>query len=89
MARPRPGKIIRNAAKCHGCGVTVESRHRHDFQECKCGNIFVDGGLSYLRRGGMNTASVEDLSVVEEQGPSIEDEMNDDWTTSDLFEEAS
>lgn len=75
------GRIIRNAAKCHGCGVTVESKHRHDYQACTCGAIFVDGGLDYLRRGSWGPAEswVEDLSVVEHDGPTIEGQ-NDKYT---------
>ena len=33
------------------CGDIIESVHRHDFVECSCGSIFVDGGHDYLRRG--------------------------------------
>ena len=79
-------KVIRNAAKCLGCGVTVESRHRHDFRTCDCGNLSVDGGHAYLRTVVTRPELMEDMSIVEEEGPSIE-EQNDDWTTSDLFEE--
>lgn len=50
--------IIRNAAKCLHCGVTVESKSRHDFVGCECmksgddqHGVFVDGGLSYMRHG--------------------------------------
>lgn len=45
-------QIVKNAAECARCGDVIESKHRHDFVSCKCGAIFVDGGLSYLRRGG-------------------------------------
>lgn len=45
-------KIIQNAAKCAKCGDEVWSAHRHDYRECKCGAIAVDGGLDYLRRVG-------------------------------------
>lgn len=78
------GRIIRNAAKCLGCGVTVESTHRHDFVECDCGAIFVDGGKDYLRRGCKSDAQVEDLSIVEEDGPAI-DGGNDEFTTALLM----
>ena len=43
--------ILHNRAKCLSCGDIIESKHRHDFVWCKCGRIFVDGGLAYLRRG--------------------------------------
>ncbi|MBR1603549.1 MAG: DUF1653 domain-containing protein [Synergistaceae bacterium] len=42
--------IITNKAKCNICGDIIESRHRHDFKTCSCGNVSVDGGLDYLRR---------------------------------------
>lgn len=45
-------KVKRNAAKCLKCDDEIESKYTHDFCMCKCGAIFVDGGLSYLRRGG-------------------------------------
>jgi len=41
----------KNKVKCLFCGDIIESKFRHDFQECKCGKIFVDGGNSYQRIG--------------------------------------
>lgn len=57
-------KIERNAFKCKKCGMIVESKSRHDFQTCKCGN-FTDGGLDYVHRGG-NLEDMEDLTEEEE-----------------------
>ena len=54
-------KIKVNKARCKKCGDTIESKTRHDFQSCKCGAIFVDGGLDYCRRGG-NPEDFEELS---------------------------
>lgn len=51
-----------NAAKCHACNTVVVSRHRHDFAACKCGNVFVDGGYDYSRRGVRDPEDYEDLS---------------------------
>lgn len=36
--------------RCTLCGEVLESKHRHDFQACKCGT-FVDGGSDYMRLG--------------------------------------
>ena len=36
--------IIRNAIRCNICGDEIESKHRHDFVTCKCGDCSVDGG---------------------------------------------
>ncbi len=45
-------KLTRNRAQCAICKNIIESSYRHDFVSCECGSIFVDGGLSYIRRGG-------------------------------------
>jgi hypothetical protein len=44
--------IVQNAATCLSCGDYIFSRHRHDFVQCTCGSIAVDGGQEYLRRVG-------------------------------------
>ena len=66
QARP---KILRNAAKCNHCGVTIESTHVHDFVSCDCKDedksVFVDGGLDYFRIGCGVNADYESLSEVE------------------------
>lgn len=50
-----------NKAKCLKCLDIIESKHVHDFVQCSCGSIFVDGGLEYIRRGG-DCKFIEDLS---------------------------
>ncbi len=58
-------KIISNKARCIHCGDIIESKFTHDFNECSCRTIFVDGGKEYLRRGFKNSPSdFEDLSEV-------------------------
>ena len=52
-------KSIKNAFKCLKCNDVVESKHKHDFKWCKCGIVFVDGGLTYRRIGG-------DLSMIKD-----------------------
>lgn len=44
--------IVQNAVSCNSCGDMIISKHRHDFVECSCGAIAVDGGQEYLRRIG-------------------------------------
>lgn len=63
---PPQKRLVRNSALCHACGDEIESKHRHDFVSCTCGNIFVDGGLDYIRRGFMPGAPFEDTSAYEE-----------------------
>jgi len=38
--------------RCLKCKDVVESKSVHDFQGCKCGAIFIDGGNEYTRIGG-------------------------------------
>jgi hypothetical protein len=44
------GDIFENAATCGECGEYVRSNHRHDYRECSCGNVAVDGGSWYAKR---------------------------------------
>lgn len=43
-------QLTRNAARCHRCGTTIESKWGHHFVTCQCGDVSVDGGLNYERR---------------------------------------
>ncbi len=36
------------AQKCLMCGDEIYSRATHDFHYCFCGNIYVDGGVSFV-----------------------------------------
>ncbi|WPZ37261.1 hypothetical protein T8K17_25630 (plasmid) [Thalassobaculum sp. OXR-137] len=56
-------ELARNAARCLRCGDIIESKHTHDYVECSCGNIAVDGGPSYNRMAGrgLEDASYEAL----------------------------
>lgn len=55
---------IRNMAQCLLCGETIESKHRHDYVTCKCGNLSVDGGIDYLKRSIVNGMdSYKELSI--------------------------
>lgn len=55
--------ILQNAAKCNRCGEEIWSEHRHDYRECKCGSIAVDGGTAYLRRVG-EAEAFDDRSII-------------------------
>lgn len=63
--------IVQNAVICNKCDEFIVSKNRHDFVECACGNIFVDGGQEYLRRGG---PGLTDRSYID-MSWSIEDEI--------------
>ncbi len=59
--------ILRNSAKCLSCNEEIESRHRHDFVQCTCGNVAVDGGKDYLRRSVRDAANYQDTSMIRER----------------------
>lgn len=73
-------QIVCNKVQCLNCNDIIESRHRHDFVTCKCGNTSVDGGHDYLRRLG-NTW--KDLSVTTDY-PFEEQRDNFSWKTYGL-----
>lgn len=53
-----------NQAKCGKCGDVIVSKFRHDFVQCQCGAIAVDGGNDYIRRIGDPSDFIE---VTEEE----------------------
>jgi hypothetical protein len=57
--------IIENKAKCLICLDILQSKHRHDFVSCTCGNLAVDGGTTMVRRLFRNLADYEELSTFE------------------------
>ena len=59
--------LTKNSVKCLICNTILESKHRHDFQQCNCSNrAFVDGGLSCIRIGAMDLDLIEILSEYKE-----------------------
>jgi hypothetical protein len=60
--------IVQNAVICNKCDEFIVSKNRHDFVECKCGAIAVDGGQDYLRRVG-------DLSAATDYSWAIPDDL--------------
>lgn len=60
-------EIIVNAAKCLACGDIIESKHRHDFVKCTCGNLSVDGGFDYVKRSVTDCTKIVEMSVYKEE----------------------
>lgn len=60
-------RLVRNSALCANCGDELESTHRHDWVQCRCGSIFIDGGHDYMRRGAKDPSDIIDTSVWEGQ----------------------
>ena len=65
--------VVTNKAQCRICDDIIESKHRHSFVRCKCGEIFVDGGKEYLRRGA------SDLNNIIELSETYEETYESDW----------
>lgn len=78
--------IIRNALKCLECGDVIESKHRHDWVRCSCGNAFVDGGRVYVRRGAADPSKIQDLCEFSPDTPDVEKfPAGDQWTTTETM----
>ena len=59
--------LTKNSVKCLVCNTILESKHRHDFQQCNCSNkAFVDGGLEYQRTLAVDLDLIEILSEYKE-----------------------
>lgn len=55
--------ILSNQAMCLICGDEIFSATVHDFKTCECDNIFVDGGMGYIRHGYMFPEKYVNLSI--------------------------
>lgn len=62
--------IITNKIQCRRCKSVIESRHDHDFVQCSCKAVAIDGGHSYLRRIG-EIENIVELSEVHEGSAPI------------------
>jgi hypothetical protein len=36
---------VSHSIQCRKCGTVIESKSNHDYRECKCGAVAVDGGI--------------------------------------------
>ena len=64
-------KILSNKCKCALCGDIIESKYRHDYVSCSCGEISTDGGTDYFHRCANKLSNLIDMSEVEEIVPMI------------------
>ena len=63
-------KIKENKIECKNCGDIIESKNVHNFVQCTCENVAVDGGKEYLKRtfpNGKPEDWYEELSTFEEE----------------------
>lgn len=55
--------MTRPALLCHRCNTLVVSLHRHDYRQCKCGDVAVDGGGDYFKVAIMPGADCSQVRV--------------------------
>ena len=48
---------------CKKCDDLIYSVMRHDFRECKCGDLFIDGGKEYTRFGYNNDSEYQFVKI--------------------------
>ena len=77
-------------AQCLDCEDILESKHRHDFVKCKCGNSFLDGGDDYFRGGGsLGPVSDKEFCIAVDRDEAlqklIEEVVEDDMFNDDSF----
>jgi hypothetical protein len=59
---------MRNRAKCKLCKDIIESKYVHDYVNCRCGEISVDGGNEYHR---CRAISWENFMRIDDEGNEI------------------
>jgi len=67
---------IVNKAQCAKCSDIIESKHGHDFVTCKCGEIFIDGGVG---RGACPRGGANDLNNIIDLSEYVEEKVESEW----------
>jgi hypothetical protein len=67
----KEARIILNRIKCNHCGDIIISYYTHDYKNCNCGTVSVDGGVEYLKRGFINDNDYEELSLYDTEPFSV------------------
>lgn len=60
---------VRHAMRCKLCDDVVESKSLHDFKECACGAVAVDGGVSCGNSVLGRAHNMEDKSLWRMEAP--------------------
>ena len=58
--------ILRNSVICNNCKEEIISKHRHDFVNCSCDSVSIDGGHDYQRRVFIDIHSFTDTSIMDD-----------------------
>lgn len=70
-------KIITNKIQCKHCGDIIESTYTHDWKECSCGRVSVDGGHEYMKRSFKEEGDYIELSESREYTQQELDELEE------------
>jgi len=54
---------VTHVIQCKKCLDIIESKHIHDFKECSCKSVGIDGGISDGNRILGNTSDIENRSM--------------------------
>ena len=60
------------AIKCPKCKDTIYSCARHDFRQCSCGEVAIDGGFDYVRVIGATETKQLEIDATRK-------DLFDDW----------
>jgi len=65
---------------CPICGDKLYSRAQHDFRECSCGSMFVDGGFELYTRIGFPSDMLKHIKMETIRLLGVTEEvLYDDW----------
>lgn len=56
-------RIIVNKIQCDNCKDIIVSNNVHDYKSCECGNVSIDGGHDYTKRGWSEGYTYTELTV--------------------------
>jgi len=65
------------AIQCQSCRTIIYSRSRHDFHQCDCKSIFIDGGFDYLKMSWMPDFTPPTVLTLEIE--ATKEELYQDW----------
>lgn len=66
-----------NAIECPSCHDIIWSRATHDFHNCSCGAVSIDGGFDYCHFGWQN--DIIRPEIIEIELPVTQEQCYDDW----------
>ena len=72
-------KTVVNAVLCPNCNHYIYSCTSHDFHECPCGAITVDGGFDYMHFGWVPSLDYKDIKENRLEILASKKQLYNDW----------